>query len=107
MNLLILLALFIAAVLLAAVAVRAIGGNLTMVDDWKKAWKFYSVWAMALVAALPDIYNAMISSGLLGGDDAPSALTWGIRIGAIGALLLRLVNQQKPPLPDDTDKAGA
>lgn len=108
MNILLILLLLVAAVLIAVVAVRAIGGNALVIDDWRKAWKFYSVWGIAVLGAIPDIYNALVGSGLVGGDDAPNTLTWAARIAAIGVLLLRLVNQQKPALPvDDTDKAGA
>lgn len=88
-------------------ALEFVGGKFTVIDDWKKAWKFYSVWAFAIVAAIPDAYNAVIASGLLDGSGASETLTWSIRAAAIGGLLLRFVKQAQPKLPDDTDQAGA
>ena len=55
MNLLLFLLLFVAVVIVSALAVRAIGGDLRLIADWKKAWTFYSTWAFVVLGALPDI----------------------------------------------------
>lgn len=86
--------------LAAAFAVRAIGGNIALAADWKKAATFYSSWAIVVLGSLPDIYNAVVTSGLLEGTDAPEKLTWAARVLAVGGLMLRLVNQKKPAEPD-------
>lgn len=99
MNLVTLLFLAAVCVLAAFLAIRFIGGNFMMIEDWKKAWRFYSVWAFAIVGILPDAYNAIVAAGLLGGADTPDALTWGMRFAAIGGILLRLVKQAQPKLP--------
>lgn len=106
MNILLIVLALIALAFLAVFMLRAVGGNFRLVEDWKRAYRFYSVWAIALIGALPDIYNAIAASGLLSGGDAPDDLVWAVRLAAVGGLLLRLVQQYKPD-PDDTDQAGA
>ncbi len=107
MNLFTMLLLCTAVLIAIYFAMKFIGGDLTVVGDWRKAWRFYSVWAFAVVGILPDAYNAIVASGMLGGADTPEYLTWSMRAAAIGGILLRLVKQVQPPIPDDTDGAGA
>ena len=107
MNLLPYLLLFVAVVFVSVLAVRAIGGDLRLIADWKKAWTFYSTWAFVVLGALPDIYNALISSGLFDSADSPEGLTWSIRAAALAGLLLRLVRQYRPPLPGADTAAAA
>ena len=99
--LLALLGLVIAIILAGAIAVRAIGGNCFLIADWHKAWKFYSTWALAFIALLPDLWNSMMYAGFGYGDDIPAAFNWTLKIGVMFAFLLRNVQQtKKPDLPD-------
>lgn len=97
MNLLALLAILIALGIAAAVAVRAIGGNISVVDDWKKAWSYYSTWGMAFVAMLPDLWNAAVSGGYLGEGDVPDTFSWTIKAGLLMTFLIKQIRQVKPP----------
>lgn len=102
MNLLALLAIVIALGIAAALGVRAIGGNISVVDDWKKAWSYYSTWGMAFVAMLPDLWNAAISGGYLDQGDVPGAFSWAVKIGLLATFLIKQVRQAQPPkLPFD------
>ncbi len=110
MNLLIIIALLVAIAVGLVVAVRAIGGNIALVEDWKKAWRWYSTYALILVAALPDIFNALLAGDYLAGSPVSDEFTWWIRIGAGATFLLRSISQVKrPDLPsfDESDEAGA
>ncbi|GGD45750.1 hypothetical protein [Pseudoxanthomonas indica] len=110
MNLLLLVALIVAFVVAAALGVRAIGGNITLVEDWKKAWRWYSTYGLILLAAMPDIFNALLAGDYLAGTPVSEEFSWWIRIGAGATFLLRSLNQLKrPDLPkfDSTDGAGA
>lgn len=107
MNMLAMLLICVATLVAIFFAMKFVGGDLTVVDDWRKAWRFYSVWALAVVGVLPDAYNAIVTAGLLGGSETPEALTWSMRAAAIGGILLRIVRQVQPPVPDDTDDAGS
>ncbi len=93
------LALMVALVVVAilcVLAVRAIGGNVRLVADWRRAWRYYTTWAFLLLGAMPDIYNTVVTSGLLDADGAPEELAWGMRGAALLGLLLRLVRQHRP-----------
>ena len=65
-----------------------------LIENWKDGWRFYSTWALAVLAALPDLYNLLATSGLF--DTAPAELVWTVRVGALLALVARFVSQQKP-----------
>lgn len=107
MSLYILILLAVAGVVTAGYwAVKAIGGNVGLIADWKRGYLFLSAWGIAVLGAWPDIYNAILASGFLSGDTAPEALTWGGRVLAIAALIGRFV-ATKRPAGDDTDAAGA
>lgn len=69
-----------------------------LVEDWKHAWRYYSVWAMAVLAALPDLYNLLAAGGVF--EAMPEPAKWAVRGGAALALFGRFVHQNKPP----TDK---
>lgn len=72
---------------------------LKLVDDWKEAWRFWSVRLFALVLLLPDLYAGIQAMGWLDSADCPPALAWSIRIlGGIG-VVARILRQQKlqPP----------
>ena len=67
-----------------------------LVSDWRQVWKYYSTWALALLALAPDLYAALVASGLLSGDDVPAVAAWLVRGVAIAGIVLRFVNQAKP-----------
>ena len=67
-----------------------------IVSDWRQVWKYYSTWALALLALAPDLYAALVASGLLSGDDVPAVAAWLVRGVAIAGIVLRFVNQAKP-----------
>lgn len=101
LTLLATLAILIGLGIAMALAVRAIGGNFTLVEDWKKAWRYYSTWGMAFVALLPDLWNGLLTAGYLNTDEIPQGFSWSIKIALIGTLIIRQVKQIKPPkLPE-------
>lgn len=104
-----LLALFcciIAAFLIAALLVRVAGGNCLLVDDWKKAWRYYTTWALAFLALLPDLWNSLIYAGFGYGDDVPQAFSYALKGGVVFALLVRQVSQVQRPTKPDWDGDG-
>lgn len=110
MNPILILALLVGVVVLGALLVRAIGGNFTLIEDWQKAWKFYSTYALALIAFLPEIFNGILSGGYLEGAPVGEDFSFWLKIGAAATFALRMVKQvPKPALPEfnDTDSAGA
>lgn len=92
-------------VCIAVLAVHASGGDIRLIDDWKRAWKYYSTWALVVLGALPDIYNAIVASGLLDSTDVPDQFTWTARLVALAGLIMRLIRQYRPPLPADDGEA--
>ena len=53
-----------------------------LIDDWKQAWKKFSVQAFIVLAAMPDIYGGVQSLGWLDDKAVPQSFVWAIRIGA-------------------------
>lgn len=69
---------------------------MALIADWKQGWKFYSTWALALLAVLPDAYNAILAAGLLNAEDMPDVASWAIRIVAVLGIVSRFVSQTRP-----------
>lgn len=67
-----------------------------LVSDWRDVWKYYSTWALAVLAVVPDIYAALVAAGLLAGDDMPEVATWLVRGVAIAGIVARFINQARP-----------
>lgn len=74
------------------------------IDDWRDAWKKFSVLAFAVIAALPEAYEAANALGLFA-DSAtvPENFKWLVRVGALAGIYLRLVRQKAK----DEDQADA
>lgn len=68
--------------------------KLRLVADWKKVWKYYSTWALAVLGAMPDLYNLLSYSDYL--YYMPETLAWSIRGVALVGLLGRFIDQNKP-----------
>ncbi len=61
--------------------------KIELVDDWKQAYKYFSVWFFTILTALPQIYQILVSYGLISSEAAPTALVNTISvIAALGAL---------------------
>ena len=75
-----------------------------LVDDWRDVWKYYSTWALAVLAVMPDIYNALLAADLLNTDDIPDYAAWAIRGVAVLGIVSRFINQAKPEgLPPEVE----
>lgn len=105
-NLISLLAVIVIALLIAAVAVRALGGNLALVEDWKKAWKWYSSYALAFIGLLPDLYNNLVTSGIANSGDIPPLFNYTLKAAVVLAFLVHKVNQARPIDRPDWDNDG-
>jgi hypothetical protein len=96
----IILAIIIVAAVLAALAVRAIGGNIALVDDWRKAWRWYSTYAILFGAFLPEFFNEFVHAGIFDGTPVEGEFRYIAKFVAGAALLLRMVKQSpKQDLP--------
>lgn len=65
-------------------------------QNWRVVIKQYSTWALAVLAAAPDLYQAAATFGMLTDDAMPQELMWAIRGVAGVGLVLKFVKQQKP-----------
>ena len=75
-----------------------------LVSDWRDVLRYYSTWALAVLALVPDIYAALLAAGLFTGDDMPDAATWLVRGVAILGIVSRFINQARPDgLPPKVD----
>lgn len=105
MNLVTILWALVALAVVAAVAVRAIGGNLRLVSHWKLAFKYYSTYGALLLAFLPDFWNALVAAGTFDGLDGEFGLWQNITIKALVAwnLLVSQIKQVDAPKKPDFD----
>lgn len=77
MNILILiLAATILAVIALAVGVKALGGNLSIVGDWRDTLRYYSTWGLSVLAASPMIWNEAVASGVISAAQVPGEFKW-------------------------------
>lgn len=69
-----------------------------LVDNWREAWKFYSLWAYAVVAALPQIAELAAQFGILSADagNVPESFASLLKWAAFFGALVRLLKQLKP-----------
>ena len=69
--------------------------KIELVDEWRKWYAMYSIWAFVLLGALPDIYNLAVQFNLLTGDNAPALLARTINTVAFLGAVSRMVKQKK------------
>ncbi len=62
----------------------------------KETLKHYSTWALAVLVASPDLYQAANSLGMLSDEAMPEAVKWSIRGVAGVGLIARFISQRKP-----------
>lgn len=67
-----------------------------IISDWRQGWKFYSTWALALLAVMPDVYNALLAAGLLDAEVMPELASWAVRLVAIAGIVSRFISQTRP-----------
>jgi hypothetical protein len=106
MNLLLIAAAVVLLVIVGAVLVRAIGGNITILDHWKQAWKFYSTWFLLLLAESPNIWNAAIAAGVFDVEAVPGEFAWMTRIASLGTFIVLYIKQlsKRPDIPEWIEK---
>lgn len=66
------------------------------VHSWRTVIKQYSTWALTVLLAAPDLYQASASLGMLSDEAMPEALKWTVRSVAGVGLILKFIKQQKP-----------
>lgn len=69
--------------------------KIQLIEEARKWYAMYSIWAFVLLGAMPDIYNLAIQFNLLTGDSAPAFLARTINTIAFLGAMARLVKQKK------------
>lgn len=91
------IAALIVAVIAAAIGIRALGGNIALVEDWQKAWRYYSSYGLLLLAELPAIWTAAANEGLVSAVDLPDGYAWAQRAVAWATFIVLRVKQIERP----------
>ena len=65
-----------------------------LVDNWKSAWKWYSIHIMVVIVALPEIWGYFPQE--FKDSLPPHALAGLTTFLGISAIVARLVSQEKP-----------
>ena len=66
-----------------------------LITGWQKWYMLYSIWFMALLAMLPDIYNMAITMGVLNETTVPPLLSYSMKVVALCGMAARLIKQKK------------
>ena len=69
--------------------------KIELVDEWRKWYAMYSIWAFILLGALPDVYNLAIQFNVISGDNAPANLARTVNMVAFLGALGRMMKQKK------------
>lgn len=79
-----------------------------LVENWRQAWKFYTIWFYALLAALPEIVALAAQHGIIdpAQGDVPSLVTKLIQWIAFAGAMSRIIKQLKPELPAKEEAAA-
>lgn len=64
-----------------------------LISNWQQFYKMWSIWAMAAIAVLPEIYNAAVELGLLDDTIAPKSLSYTLKLLAFIGIVARLIKQ--------------
>lgn len=72
-----------------------------LIENWKKAYSFYSMWFFVLLGMAPDIFNLAVSMGVIDSTSAPAILTRLINIVAFLGALTRLLKQKQLELEQE------
>lgn len=80
-----------------------------LIEGWRKAYAMYSTWFFIIIAALPDLYNQAIASGLLEADTVPKAFARIINLIAFAGLTTRMLKQKRvdAAIQAQADRAAA
>lgn len=65
-----------------------------LVNDWKQAYKMYSVWFIAIIGAFPDIWNLLIQYHVVDSTDLPTFYVRIVNLIAVLGIVSRLVQQK-------------
>lgn len=77
--------------------------KIELVGNWKEMYKMYSIWAMAVLGSIGDIYNILLQAGLLEGTALPETYVRIMNAVAVAGVIARLIKQRAL----DLQKSGA
>lgn len=98
------LAVIVFGVIISAMAIRAMGGNIALVDHWYKFFSHYSTWALGLVAFLPEIFNEIVTGGYLTGTEVSEEFSWINKAMVLFTFIVLKVKQAPKPSKPVFDK---
>lgn len=70
----------------------------SLIDDWKKAYKLYSLWFFAIIGLVPDLFNLAVQYEIVSSTSAPAILSHAIKLIAFFGAASRLVKQKETEL---------
>lgn len=80
--------------------------KLELIKNWKQAWRFYSVWAMAILLCMPTLFNLAVEYGLLESAELPPLFANAVRLVAFGTVAVRVIKQQVQDIQEKQDDAA-
>ena len=63
-----------------------------LIDNWRQCWKMASVQVYVLIAAMPDVYNAIAALGWV--EQLPGPAMWTVRGLAAAGIAARIIKQK-------------
>jgi hypothetical protein len=68
--------------------------NIELIEGWQRFYKMYSIQFLALIAALPEIYDLAVSYNIFSGGVLPEKFSAIVKVMAFMAAVSRLVKQK-------------
>lgn len=63
-----------------------------LIENWRQCWRMASMWVYMLIAAMPDIYNAVAALGWI--EQLPDPAMWTVRAMAAIGIAARIIKQK-------------
>ena len=67
--------------------------KITLIDNWKTSYKFYTMWILSFITMFPQIWNQLVEAGVISSASLPKEFTVVMTsLGAIG-MAVRIMKQ--------------
>lgn len=82
-----------------------------LVEDWRKAPKWLSVWVLLLIGLAPDLFNLAVQYKLISAGSVPGIFEKALNLAAFIGIAVRMIDQAAIakgllPAPKDSGDSG-
>lgn len=75
--------------------------KLTLIENWKDAYRFYTIWIYSFIIGFPSLWNELVAAGVIQSDTLPPEFKAALAvIGTVG-IASRIVKQNLEKITQD------